>query len=350
MTMTPASLPTRYPNKEKISKEEYRIQLNRLKEAIDADKLLGILGFEISKTNSSEVRAVCKIHGGTNKSSFRMDKLTKNWVCFSSHCQEDVGYDIISLVMHLMNLNFPETVKYLESITGVNIHNETAYLKYKMEKEKRNFIDRMTDNRQVPSTLTSESYLKSYAKFRSDYFEKKGFPTEVLDEFEVGGGYVDRHGFQRDVIPIRDVAGVLKAYSCRDITGKADEAFKYLLTKGFDKDKVLYNLNKAKDISKTIIVVEGFKSVWRLHMAGYNAVACMGSRITPGQQGLLYSYAFEVILLFDGDKAGIKGTMKAIEAMKGKIKLTPLFFPFEDRDPGDSSVEELRELIGGRNG
>ena len=117
-----------------------------------------------------------------------------------------------------------------------------------------------------------------------------------------------------------------------------------------DKDKVLYNLHKAKDTSKTIIVVEGFKSVWKLHMAGYNAVACMGSRITPGQQGLLYSHAFEVILLFDGDKAGIKGTMKAIEAMKGKIKLTPLFFPFEDRDPGDLNVEELRELIGGRNG
>ena len=85
--MTPASPPVRYPNKEKISKEEQRAQLNRLKEAVDAEKLLGMLGFEISKTNSSEVRAVCKIHGGTNKSSFRMDKLTKNWQCFSSHCQ-----------------------------------------------------------------------------------------------------------------------------------------------------------------------------------------------------------------------------------------------------------------------
>ena len=143
----------------------------------------------------------------------------------------------------------------------------------------------------------------------------------------------------------------MKGYSCGDITEKADENFKYLLTKGFDKDKVLYNLHKAKDISKTIIVVEGFKSVWKLYMAGYkNAVACMGSRITTGQQSLLYSHAFNVILLLDGDEAGVKGTMKASDDMKGKIKLTPLFFPFEDKDPGDLSVDELRELLGGTNG
>jgi len=351
MMTTQPSPPMRHPNNGKISKEEQRAKLNRLKEAIDAEKLLRLLGFEISMNNSREIRAVCKIHGGSNKSSFRMNKVTKNWLCFSSQCHEDVGYDVISLVMHIMNTNFPETVKYLESITGIDIHNETAYLKYKMEREKRDFIDRMRDNRQVPSTLTTESYLKSFAKFRSDYFEKLGFPADTLDEFEVGGGYVDRYGFQRDVIPIRGVEGELRAYSCRDITGKADENFKYLLTKGFDKDKVLYNLYKAKDVSKTIIVVEGFKSVWKLHMAGYkNAVACIGSRITPGQQSLLYSHAFDVILLFDGDEAGIKGTMKAIDAMKGKIKVVPIFFPFEDRDPGDLNVEELRELIGGRNG
>ena len=59
---------------------------------------------------------------------------------------------------------------------------------------------------------------------------------------------------------------------------------------------------------------------------------------------------FNVILLLDGDEAGVKGTMKASDDMKGKIKLTPLFFPFEDKDPGDLSVDELRELLGGTNG
>lgn len=329
-------------------KEEQRTRINRLKEAIDAEQLLRLLGFEISRTTSTEVRGPCKVHGGDNKTSFRMNKQTKNWICFSHNCHEDVGYDVISLVRHMLNLSFPDALKYLESITGVNVHNDAAYVEYKRAKDRREFIDQMRDNRQVPSSLVSEEYLKSFKKFRSNYFEKIGFPAEVLKEFEIGGGYVDKYGFQRDVIPIRDDTGELKAYSCRDITGKADEDFKYLLTKGFDKNRVLYNLDRAKDYmgeSRSLIVVEGFKSVWNLYMAGYkNAVACIGSKITSGQQSLLYSHAFEVILFLDGDAAGVKGTAKALLDMKGKIKVIPIFFPYEDKDPGDLNIEEFKEF------
>ncbi len=330
------------------NKEERRYKLNRLKEALDADQLLSMLGFDVSKSTPQEIRAVCKIHGGSNRSSFRMNKQTKNWICFSEACQEDVGYDVISLVQHVLGLSFPDTVNYLENVAGVNIHDEAAYIEFKRAKDRKDFVGQMSDNRQIPSTLITEEYLRSYKKFRSEYFEENGFSKEVLDEFEVGGGYVDKYGFQRDVIPIRDSEGKLKAYSCRDITGKADESFKYLLTKGFDKDKVLYNLHKAKDYmgeSKVLIIVEGFKSVWKLNMAGYkNVVACMGSRITSGQQNLLYSNAFNVILLLDGDKAGVKGTVRALDDMKGKINVIPLFFPYEDKDPGDLSVEEFSEF------
>jgi DNA primase len=204
----------------------------------------------------------------------------------------------------------------------------------------------------MPTALVDEAYLKGFKKFRSEYFEqiKNGaFPKEVLDEFEIGGGYVDKFGFQRDVIPIRDKNKRLVAYSCRDITDKAPYEYKYLLTEGFDKDKVLYNLQRAKNFmgeSKTIIVVEGFKSVWKLYMAGYkNAVACMGSRITNGQQALLYSTAFNVITLFDGDEAGMSGTQKALKDMKEKIRISPLFLP-DEIDPADRSIEYLQDMIG----
>lgn len=334
-------------------KEEQRVRISRLKEAIDAEQLLGLLGFDISRTTSTEVRAVCKIHGGSNRSSFRMNKQTKNWVCFSRSCQETVGYDVISLVKYVLELSFPDTLKYLESITGVSIHDDAAYVEYKRAKDRREFIQQSLDNRQVPSALVTEEYLKSFKKFRSNFFEKENngrFTEEILDKFEIGGGYVDKYGFQRDVIPIRDDKGELKAYSCRDITGKADEAFKYLLTKGFDKNRVLYNLQRAKNYmgdSKTLIIVEGFKSVWKMYMAGYkNVVACMGSKITPGQQNLLYSHAFRVILFLDGDAAGVGGISKALEDMEGKIKVVPIFFPYEDRDLGDLNIEEFKEFDG----
>lgn len=343
--------------KKSFSKEEQRIKLNRLKEAIDAEQLLISLGFDITNSTPKEVRAPCKIHGGKNKTSFRMDKITKNWICFSSGCHNDIGYDVISLVMHMLNLSFPNAIRYLENIAGVDINNEAAYLKFKRAKDRHDFIDQMIDNRQVPSSLLSEEYLKSFKKFRSDFFTKDkngGFSEEILDLFEIGGGYVDRYGFQRDVIPIRDVDGNLKAYSCRDITGNIDESYKYILTKGFDKDKVLYNLNNAKscmDETRTLIVVEGFKSVWNLYRFGYkNVVACIGSHITPGQQSLLYTYAFNIILLLDMDEAGVKGTRDAIKSMKGKIGIRPIFLPYLDKDPGDLNIDEIKMLLGGING
>jgi DNA primase len=341
--------------KSKYNKEEERYKLKRLKEAVDAEHLLQLLGFDIARGNPREVRAPCKVHGGDNKTSFRMKRDTKNWICFSHACHEDVGNDVISLVMKMLNLNFIEAVKYLESITGINIHDEASYVEFKRSKERKDFISQTKDNRQVPPALVSEKYLESFKKFRSKYFEGEGYPFHILDQFEIGGGYVDKYGFQRDVIPIRDAEGVLKSYSCRDITGKADEDYKYLLTKGFDKDKVLYNLHRAKhymDESRTLIVVEGFKSVWKLYMAGYlNVVACMGNLITHGQQNLLYSNAFTIITLFDGDEGGIKGTLMALRDMKDKIVVKPVFLPYTGKDPSDYTIEELQLLLnGGKNG
>jgi len=335
----------------RISKEERRAHIERLKKAVDAEMLLSALGFEIHRNTTTELRGPCKLHGGDNKTAFRMNKETKNWVCFSHGCHEDVGYDVISLIMRVLNVPFSGAVSYLENLTGINSSDENAVVTYRRQKERQDFINHTKDNRQVPSALLTEEYLTSFKKFRSSYFIEQGFSNEVLDYFEIGGGYVDKYGFQRDVIPIRDVNGILKAYSCRDITGKADEDYKYLLTKGFNKDRVLYNLCNVKEISKTIIVVEGFKAVWNLYMAGYkNVVACMGSRITSGQQNLLYSNAFKVITLFDGDEPGVIGTVRALEEMKDKITIKPIFIPFDGKDPGDLTHEEIYELLGGYNG
>ena len=337
----------------KISKEEFRYRINRLKEAIDAEQLLHMLGFTITHVTSKEIRAMCKVHGGDNRTAFKMNKDTKNWSCFSRNCHEEVGYDVISLIKNLLNITFTQAVEYLESITGLNVSDKVSYIEYKRLKDRQEAINQARNNKQVPSALATETYLKSFRKFRSNYFEKEengGFPPEILEEFEIGGGYLDKYSFQRDVIPIRDLNGKLLAYSCRDITDKVEYDYKYLLTEGFDKDKVLYNFHRAKDFigsSKTVIVVEGFKSVWKLYMAGYkNAVACMGSVITNGQQNLLYQRAFNVILLFDADTAGVKGTNLAIRDMKDKVNIRPLFIPCEGKDPGDLKIEELRNLIG----
>lgn len=334
----------------KVSNAEFKLRLQRLKDAIDAEQLLRLLGFEISRSSDKELRAPCKIHGGDNKSAFRYNKVTNTWLCFSHGCHEKIGYDIIDLVKHIRNVTFWEAISFLENIAGIDIRDERGFVEYKRQQDRLNFI-RQNDNHKVPPALVNEDYLKYFNKFRSTYFETEGYPDYVLDFFEVGGGYVDVYNYQRDVIPIRNDVGKLMAFSCRDITGKASYDFKYLLTEDFHKDKCLYNLHRAKEYmgdKRTIIVVEGFKSVWKLFMAGFNnVVACMGSSITNGQQNLLYKYAFRVILLFDADTAGIEGTKRAMRDMVGKIKVSPVFIPYSGKDPSDCTIEELHDILGG---
>ena len=110
----------------------------------------------------------------------------------------------------------------------------------------------------------------------------------------------------------------------RDVRENISYDFKYVHTEGFDKDKVIYNLNNAKEYikDKPLIVVEGFKSVWRLHQMGIkNVAAVMGAHITQGQKNLLYSYASNgVVLFFDCDAPGAYGIIKAMENFESKIE------------------------------
>ena len=69
-----------------------------LKQAVDPRFLLEQLGFKIVNETRKELRGACAIHGGDNKTSFRFNKITKTWVCFSHRCQEEFGYDVIGLI------------------------------------------------------------------------------------------------------------------------------------------------------------------------------------------------------------------------------------------------------------
>ena len=114
---------------------------------------------------------------------------------------------------------------------------------------------------------------------------------------------------------------------------------------------VLYNLNNAKNYIEDgkLIVVEGFKSVWKLYEYGIlDVVATMGSGITPGQENLLYKYAINTIIIFyDCDKAGISATIKTYEYFKNKIEVIPIFIAEEGKDPADLDEQTVQNYLRG---
>lgn len=335
---------------------EFRDRLQYLKDTVDPQFLLESLGFKITNRNKHELRASCLIHGGDNSTAFRFNLQTKTWVCFSHKCHDVFGRDIIALIQAVKDCTFMEAVSFLSDITGGLVDFENKFVEYKYKKEREEHTANFGTHNYIPS-FVDEKCLEQFKPFRSNRFIKDGYAVETLDYFEIAGGITDKEGYVRDIIPIRDTDGVLVAYSMRDIRDDvSDNDKKYQLTPGFNKDAVLYNLWAIKDLlhTKPLILVEGFKSVWRLYEYGIkNVVAIMGSSVTPGQMNLILSFAYNgCVLFFDNDVAGILGIAKAHEELKHKIKVIPQFIlevgeNGDGLDPSDLTKEETINYLAG---
>lgn len=346
LIMTAPMMQTKSHNNEQW--EEFKNKLNYIKDTVDSRYLLESLGIHVHRETSRELRANCIIHGGDNPTSFRFNKDRKTWVCFSHKCHEIFGNDVIGLIRAVNKVEFMDAVNYLASIAGDV--DSVSMLNYKREKEKREFIENNKKELYIHPDV-SEEKLSHHAWLRSKFFNNEGFSDETLNYFEIAGGY-KKDNLVRDIIPIRNTEGKLMAYSLRDIRKNATDESKYVITPGFDKDKVLYNLHRIIPVDKPIIVVEGFKSVWRLYDYGIkNVVAAMGSKITQGQQRLLYSHATKgVVILFDNDEAGVIGAVNGYETLHSKLDVVPLFITEIDEngnglDPADLDKETAYEYL-----
>lgn len=337
--------------------QKFKDELLYLKEAVDLNYLLATLGFVVKKETSSELRASCIIHGGDNETSFRLNKKTRTWSCFSHACDELYGKDLIALVRASRGVSFIEAVNFLKELTGLDSAADAEkIIEYKRKKDKHDFIREFgeTESRVVRSKYLDEGVLEANKILRTNYFIEEGFTKEVLDYFDVSGGYVDDNGTKRDVIPIRDADGVLAGCSFSSTVRNVLYKDKYIITPNLDKDNILYNLDKALKYldGKPLILVEGFKSVWRLYMYGiYNVAACMGACVTAGQKNLLLTHAPEgVVLFFDNDGPGIAGAMRSSVGLTRKLKTHVVFITeFNDKgeglDPADLSKEAIYDYL-----
>ena len=89
-----------------------------LKESVDLSLLVSSLGFNISIDNDREIRASCAVHGGDNKSAFRLNKETRTWQCFTNKCQLEHGYDIIGLIKGVLKVDFLGALDSIRSLVG----------------------------------------------------------------------------------------------------------------------------------------------------------------------------------------------------------------------------------------
>jgi DNA primase len=323
-----------------------------IKTIIDPMSVFNLLGIKVYSQSSSEIRSKCPFHNGKNKTSFRFNKLTGQWLCFSQHCHEGSG-DIFGLVMKRMQVTFPEALSFLADLSGIDLEEDLFSVETEnliKEAEIINFINRKKKKKNT-EIVYDESLLKKLNEVDSSYFFiRDGFSEEVLKYFEVGGTYIDPYGEIRVAIPIRNTDGDLVMITGRKISNDIDP--RYLpLEPGFNKGNILYNYWQVKPIipiyNGLLFVVEGFKGCWKTVQNGLpNTVACMGSTLTHDQVKLTFGNIDirEIILMLDGDLAGQKGTEKSKEEIEFGSKLTTIKFP-NDLDPSMIDHEWLFDFL-----
>jgi len=325
----------------------------RVKQVVDPEMVLQYLGFHIVRRTPKELRGPCKVHGGDNPTSFRMNLETKTWSCYSHHCEADGFRDIIGLVQKTLQQPFVECVQLLADISGVSLDDQnelsTQYIKLKQEQEIAKEV-RQSEKQSSVTSFFPEEIVQEFKSNRTDYFIKRGFPEELLDFFEVGG-MTDPRGIHRETIPIRDPDGNLLTISGRRTDSNEDP--KYWLTKNISKGDTLYNLDVAKNFAggppnglRTLILVEGFVDVWTLSLYGvWNAVAAMGTDVTQRQAELISRYADKVLLMLDPDEAGRKGMDRVEKVLSFYVDVERVDLP-EDKDPKYFTYVDVKHYFG----
>jgi DNA primase len=255
--------------------------------------------------------------------------------------------DGFTFLMETEGLSFPEAVERLAGLAGLPMPVETqeqreadarrATLGDALEWAAEFFEKQLA----APAGREARAYLDrrqisaaSRARFRlgyapadrhalRDHLAARGATVETMIEagLLIHGEDIavpfDRFR-NRVMFPICDRAGRVIAFGGRAMEAEAQA--KYLNspeTPLFHKGATLYNLHNARKAAHetgTVIAVEGYVDVIALDAAGvHNAVAPLGTALTPDQCGLLWRMAEEPVLCFDGDKAGLKAAFRAVD-------------------------------------
>jgi DNA primase len=280
------------------------------------------------------------------------------------------GGNAIKFMMEIEGLSFPEAVKMMAeeshiempeihgaSVTSINPERERLLQAYEWSSKffhyllkntehgkpamaylrSRGFNDKIIDQFQIGYAPDTWNTLVQFLTKRSFDLDEMG-EGGLLSPRSDGSGYIDRFR-DRVIFPINDRNGRVIAFAGR-VLGDAQP--KYLNSpesKLFNKSRTLYNLDQAKSSIRKlrqIVLFEGYGDVIAAWEAGvHNGVATMGTSLTESHITIMKTLADEILICFDGDRAGQSSAMKnipLIESAGMKIKIAVLS---DGLDPDD---------------
>ena len=333
------------------------------------------------KKKGANWMACCPFHQEKTP-SFSVNPSKDIFYCFG--CQK--GGSVFNFVMEMERVSFPEAIKIVAEKVNMPLPE--------MQEDKRYEARRKEADEVVELNLWALEWWEGQlaeggaeAKAARDYIEGRGITDETRKTFRLGyapdswdglGAYLKRKGASagqiersglvvkkdaggfydrfrgRVIFPVLDAQGRAVAFGGR-VLGTGEP--KYLNspeTAAYTKGRHLYGLHQTRDEirrKKFAILVEGYLDLIVPYQFGVrNAVASLGTALTPEQAKLLGRFARRVVVNYDGDRAGVAAAKRAIETLLAEdFDIKVLVLP-EGTDPDEfikaSGVEAYNERRG----
>ncbi|MGF0032988.1 DNA primase [Bariatricus sp. SGI.154] len=326
-----------------------------------------ISGYVRLQKKGSSYFGLCPFHNEKSP-SFSVSRQKQMYYCFGC----GAGGNVFTFLMEYENYSFVEALKFLADRAGVDLP-EQEYSKEARERADAKAvlleINKLAAQYYYVQLKNSQgtqalSYLKNrelsddtikafglgYSNKYSDdlykYLRSKGYQTDMIAKaglisMDERQGAYDKF-WNRVMFPIMDVNNRVIGFGGR-VMGDAKP--KYLNspeTMIFDKSRNLYGLNRARSSKKPyFLLCEGYMDVISLHQAGFtNAVASLGTALTPGHASLIKRYVQEVYLTYDSDEAGTKAALRAVPILRD-VGITAKIIRMEPYKDPDEFIKNL---------
>ena len=282
--------------------------------------------------------------------------------CFS--CGK--GGTAVHFIMEHEQMSYYEALKYLAKKYGIAIEERELSDEEKQIRSER-------ESMLIVNSYAQEYFSKTlfeHAEGKSvglSYFHERGFRDDIIRKFGLGYSLEQRdalaqsairNGYKADyllktglclqdqnnqlydrfkgrvIFPVYSLSGKVLAFGGR-VLKKTEKSAKYVNSPESDiyhKSTELYGIYHAKKAivkQDSCFLVEGYTDVLSMHQAGIeNVVASSGTSLTPGQIRLIHRFTDNITVLYDGDAAGIKASLRGIdlilqEGMNIKVVLLP---------------------------
>lgn len=302
--------------------------IEALKARLDVVDVVGSY-VELKKAGAN-FKAPCPFHD-EKTASFVVSPAKQIYHCFGC----GAGGDSIKFVMEHEKLTYPEAIEKLASSYNFTL----TYTDSKQNKPRSQLMEKLNEWYQnlLSHNQTAMSYLQERGIYESsiekfglgyapkshetiNYLQSQQFNIAEAIEFGVVGHDQERRQtfarfIERITFPIYSANGSIVGFGGRTITGHSAKYVNSPETKYFNKSRLLYAYNIAKQAiykKAEIVITEGYLDVIMLHQAGFdNAVATLGTALTNEHLPLLRKGTPRVIMAYDGDKAGRAAALKA---------------------------------------